>query len=145
MSRATPQMRNFAERVIAHEARENKSSGATVPAGFRVGEKLRPHLASLMGNTGFHGLLARAVVLASADAPWLRAVRVREDGSLDGWEKIAAQVDPKEMADRAVLLVAQLLGLLVAFIGENLTLQLVREAWPKLSLDDLDFGKGDKK
>jgi hypothetical protein len=28
-----------------------------------------------------------------------------------------------------------LLGLLVAFIGEDLTLRLVREVWSKLSLD----------
>jgi hypothetical protein len=37
-----------------------------------------------------------------------------------------------------------LLGLLVAFIGEDLTLRLVREVWPKLSLNNLDFGKGYK-
>ncbi len=36
-------------------------------------------------------------------------------------------------------------GLLVAYIGESLTRQMVREVWPKLSLNDLDFGKGDKK
>ena len=39
--------------------------------------------------------------------------------------------------------VAQLLGLLVTFIGEELTLRLVREVWPKLSPNNLDFGKGD--
>ena len=43
-----------------------------------------------------------------------------------------------------MVLVAQLLGLLVAFIGETLTLRLVREVWPKLPLNDLDFGRGDK-
>jgi len=41
-----------------------------------------------------------------------------------------------------VLLVAQLLGLLVAFIGENLTLRLMRDVWPKLSLEDLKFTQG---
>jgi hypothetical protein len=43
-----------------------------------------------------------------------------------------------------VVLVAQLLGLLVTFIGEDLTLGLVREIWPKLSLDKSGFGKGSK-
>jgi len=37
-----------------------------------------------------------------------------------------------------------LLGLLVTFVGEELTLRLVREVWPKLPLSNLDFGKGDK-
>jgi len=41
-----------------------------------------------------------------------------------------------------------LLGLLVAFIGENLTIRLVREVWPKAPLNDLDLtqeGKNEKK
>jgi predicted transglutaminase-like cysteine proteinase len=49
----------------------------------------------------------------------------------------------RALLSRALLL-AQLLGLLVAFIGEDLTLRLVREVWPKLSLNDLDLGTGDK-
>jgi hypothetical protein len=40
-------------------------------------------------------------------------------------------------------MVAQLLGLLVAFIGDNLTLRLVRDVWPTLSLEDLNFAQGD--
>jgi hypothetical protein len=60
-------------------------------------------------------------------------------------DKLGAQVDPEEIFEGCVVLLAQLLGLLAAFIGENLTLHLVREVWPKLSLKDLDFGKRDKK
>jgi hypothetical protein len=56
---------------------------------------------------------------------------------LEGLDELAAQVDPKEIAEGSIVLVAQLLGLLVAFIGENLTVRLVREVWPKLSLSDL--------
>lgn len=32
-------------------------------------------------------------------------------------------------------MLAELLGLLVSFIGESLTLTLVREAWPDASMD----------
>jgi hypothetical protein len=35
-----------------------------------------------------------------------------------------------------------LFGLLVAFIGEDLALRLVREAWPKLPLNNFDAGQG---
>ena len=38
-----------------------------------------------------------------------------------------------------VVVVAELLGLLVAFIGEKLTLQIVSDVWPKLPLTDLNF------
>jgi hypothetical protein len=54
-------------------------------------------------------------------------------------------VNPAEIFDGRVVLLAQLLGLLVAFIGERLTLSLVREIWPRIPLNDLDFGNGDKK
>ena len=47
------------------------------------------------------------------------------------------------MESRIVLL-AQLLGLLVAFIGETLTLHLVRDIWPKTTLNDMGFDNGDK-
>src|SRR5712692_8632062 len=144
MSRATPKMRDFAERLIGHETRKNKSSETKTPAACRVAEKLRPHLATLMGNLGFRALLSRALALANAEVPWLRAVHVNADGSLEGLDELGAHVDPDEIFEGCVALLAQLLGLLVAFIGEDLTLRLVREVWPKLSFNNLDAGKGDK-
>ena len=137
-------MRDFAERLIGHETRKNRSSETKTPAACRVAEKLRPHLATLMGNLGFRALLSRALALANAEVPWLRAVHVNADGSLEGLDELGAQVDPDEIFEGCVVLLAQLLGLLVAFIGEDLTLRLVREVWPKLSLNNLDAGKGDK-
>jgi hypothetical protein len=133
-------MRNFAKRLIADEARGNKPSATKNPADFDACEKLRPNLATLMGNSGYHALLSRTLALAQAEVPWLRAVHVKADGSLEGVEEHHAQLDPDELFEGRVVLLAQLLGLLVAFIGKNLTLRLVGEVWPKAALDDLDFG-----
>jgi hypothetical protein len=144
MSQSTPQMLDFANRLIACEIRGNKSSGTKTPAAFPVCEKLRPHLATLMGNIGFHALLSRALARAEADVPSLRAMQVNADGSLAGLEKPDVQAEPEERARGSVVLVAQLLDLLVAFIGEKLMLRIVCDVWPKLSLNDLDFGKRDK-
>jgi hypothetical protein len=143
MSRATPQMRNLAGRLIAHEAGETKSSGTKSPVTFPVPEKLRPPLAALVGSTGFVALLSRALVLASREVPLLRAVHVKADGSLDWPAALEAQVDPEQIAEGRVALLAQLLGLLNGLIGENLTSQLTREAWPKLVLKDMYFASGD--
>ena len=137
-------MRNFAKRLIADEARGNKPAEAKMPVDFSACQKLRPNLATLMGGAGFCALLSRALALAKAEVPWLGVIHVKADGSLEGTEKLHAQLDPDELFEGRVLLLAQLLGLLVAFIGENLTLSLVREVWPKAPLDDLDFGKGEK-
>ena len=138
INRATPQMRHFAKLLITHGAGKNRTSG-THPVAFVICAQLRPHLTNMMGQGGFRAVLSRALALATAEVPWLRAVRVNEDGGLEGGEEIQKQLDPDEFLEGRVVLVAQLLGLLVAFIGESLTLCLVRDIWPKVPLKDLDF------
>jgi len=137
-------MRDFAQRVMSYDAAGKKSSGQQTPSVFPVCDKLRPHLATLMGNAGFRALLSRALALASAEVPSLRAVHVKSDGSLEGLDQLGPKVDPEENMLARVVLLAQLIGLLTAFIGENLTGRLVCEVWPELRLNDLDAGKGTK-
>ena len=136
-------MRALSKGLIIHETKINRSSKTKAIVAFLVCEKVRPHLATLMGNTGFRALLSRALSLATTEVPWLRAVRVRADGSLEETEERETKIQAKDMAEGGVVLVAQLLGLLVAFIGTNLTLRVIREVWPKLSLKDWDSDKGD--
>jgi hypothetical protein len=137
-------MRDFAERLIAYESKGNKSSETKTAAVFLVGEKMRPHLTALMGNVGYRALLSRALALANTEFSWLHALHVKADGSFGGPDELGAQVGSEKIAEGSVVLFARLLGLLVAFIGGSLTLRLVREMWPKIPLNDLDFGDGDK-
>jgi hypothetical protein len=96
-----------------------------------------------MGNGGFRALLSRALALAGAEVFWLHALHVNADGALEGVEASHARLDPAEFLEGKVVLLAQLLELLVAFIGTGLTLRLLSEIWPQISLDDLDFYAGD--
>src|SRR5450631_2833387 len=96
MNRATPQMRSIALRLINYETPGNSSSETTNTAIFPVTDRLRPHLATLMGNGGFRALLARALALASAEVAWLREIRVGADGTLDGLETPHARLLPAE-------------------------------------------------
>jgi hypothetical protein len=130
-----------AERLIALETRGNKLETKNL-APFHACEKLRPHLATLMGSGGFHALLLRALALAKSEVAWLHAVHVKADGTLEAFHEFEAQVSAEEMTNGCVILLAELLGLLVAFIGEDLTLRMVRDVWPKQSFDDLEFGNG---
>lgn len=139
MSRATPQLRKFAEQLIAHEAKVRKSSTSHSGRAFTVVEKLRPHLTNLMGMAGFRALLARSLTLAAAEVVWLRVVQLNADGTWEGLDELEAQVSPADFLEARVVALAQLIGLLVAFIGKNLTLRLVGEIWPSLSLNELDF------
>src|SRR5688572_9300470 len=92
-------MREFAQLLIAYEARGNKSSGTNGPAAFGgVVEKLRRPLAALTGTGGFRSLLSRALALASAEARWLRAVHIKADGSLE-FPAEMGQLDKEAVAE----------------------------------------------
>jgi len=134
-------MREFAERLIAQEMAQKSPE----PAALVVCERLRAPLATLMGTVGFAALLSRALSLATTEIPGLRALHVDADGALQGWTERKARPLPDESFEGGVTLLAHLLGLLATFIGENLTLRLVQEVWPKLALDDVDFSEGSGK
>ncbi len=94
----------------------------------------------LMGRSGTQALLGRALVLATAEIPWLKALRVAEDGELEGLTVAHATVGAEDFSEGEVILLAQMIGLLVAFIGPALTLRLINQLWPHLSFDDADGG-----
>ena len=133
-------MRKFARRLIDHHTSADGSSASINRSAFPVPEELRPKLAALIGNGGFRALLLRALALAAAELPWLRSAGVAADGSLEWVDESRARPGPDEFFNGRVVLLAQLLGLLAAFIGESLTFEIVREVWPKVSLDDLILG-----
>jgi len=138
MNPASPKLRKFARRVLALEAAAGIPTDAESPAMFRVCEKLRQPLSRLAGVAGFRSLLSRALALADDEVHWLKAVQVKMDGSLEGLNEIEAQLSQREISQGEILLIAQLIGLLVIFIGEPLTLRLVQETWPEVSWSDLN-------
>lgn len=127
-------MRLLARRLLAVEAASPRTDGVQHEA-VRVCEKLRISLTRFAGADGFAALLKRSLAVARAEVPSLRRITIKPDCSVDGLESLA-----KEGADggveAAAALTAHLLGLLVTFIGEPLTLRLVREAWPDESLEE---------
>jgi hypothetical protein len=136
-------MRSIARHLIDFEAQRKKSPQEGLSVIFPVTDKLRPLLATLTGNGGFRALLSRALALAGAEVPWLRALHVNADGVLEGGEGSYARIDPAESLEGKVVLLARLLELLVAFIGTSLTLRLLGEVWPQISFNAMGFGNGD--
>ena len=133
MSRDTSPLRELAGRLIAFETRKGKASEPSQPAVHLVCEKLHAPLATLMGRNGFRALLARSVVLARAEVAGLRAVEVQAEGTLAGWEAMRAARSPQEFSEGQIVLIARMLGLLTAFIGERLAFQILRETGPQLT------------
>jgi len=96
---------------------------------------LKGRLGGLIGQTGYTILVVRAVRLARGEVPTLEGVTVDTgaEGGLDGIRAFALASDAG--ADEAGLtaILAHVIGLLITFIGEDLALRLVREAWPELA------------
>lgn len=140
MNPTPPAIRNLARWLLTGEAAAVKPPGEKSPGVVFVCDTLRQHLVILAGAAGFRSLLSRALTLAQAEVPGLGTVRVREDGSLEWPGADDPPRDPEEIAKGEVALVAQFLGLLITFIGESLTLRLVREVWPDAPFDGADTG-----
>lgn len=131
-----PAMRDVAGRLVAEEFRAGGSSGTKSQAAFRVCEKLRLPLSTLVGVEGFRALLYRALMLARAGAPRLGALQVNRDGTLRFAVRPESPPEPPDTPADGTALIEQLLELLVNFVGVALTLRLVRDVWPNAVLRD---------
>jgi len=95
---------------------------------MRVCETLRVSLTPFIGADGFEVLLRRALALSRAEAPTLKTIKVTAGGQLERME--AAPDDSGQDREAAISITARLLGLLVTFIGEPMTLRLISKALP---------------
>ena len=136
-SSSNPKTKGLARRLVEHEA--SPLPADQVSPVFRVCDTLREPLSELVGMAGFRSLLSRALVLSHGQARWLKAVHVSRNGTMEGLEEAHAHLAPDEIAEGEMFLVANILGLLLIFIGEDLTLWLVTEAWKNRGLEDVHF------
>ncbi|MDP9049726.1 MAG: hypothetical protein M3O31_03250 [Acidobacteriota bacterium] len=72
------------------------------------------------------------MTLAKRESPVLGAWEVKSDGSLQGLNGEAAQ--------SGAVLIAHLLGLMITFIGESLTLRLLHDVWLDLPGSEIKPG-----
>ena len=138
MDSPSPSIRSLSQKLLAIEAAGRTATDASVHEAVHVCERLRLSLTRFVGADGFAALQRRAIALARADLPSLQHITVNPDGSLEGLEDLVADAtnSGEGSTDEAAAIVVHLLGLLVTFIGEPLTLGLVRDAWPDVSLDE---------
>ena len=137
MSRTTSQTRHLAKRIIIFETNRRRAGKTASPEKANDCHKLRPFIAALMGEAGFNTLFNRARSLASAEEPWLRNVYLDGDGKVELPLSIDSRLSTAEFFEGRVVLLAQFIGLMVALIGEKLTLDLVHRTWPEVPLNNL--------
>ena len=131
METPSPAMRQLARRL---QAANQRDAGAHAQEAGLVNEKLRVVLTRFTGSDGCAALLRRALALASAESPALRHATFSGEGRLEGVEQLALQSGSVATAAQFAF-TSHLLGLLDTFIGEKLTLMMVREACPEAFSD----------
>jgi hypothetical protein len=62
-----------------------------------------------------------------SESPRLRAVHVTANGDLHGLGEVESQPDTEENGEAGIILIAQLLGLFLTFLGEATTLRLIED------------------
>lgn len=133
----TTQLRELAHHLITAAS----NTDAEAPGVIHVVKGMDTVLTRLAGRTGSRSLIARAVSLAHTDVPSLKGIGTSADGVIEALEKVLSAAGPEDRIRDEVVVVAHLLGLLHTFIGERLTLQLIKEVWPDLESQHEDIRK----
>ena len=122
-----PIISDWARRLIAYESLADTTSAQTEVASFRVYEKLRQQLCALVGVDGFRALASRALSLAKSQFPRLAPVQITANGGLAGICEVESQTGTDEDGEVGIILIEQLLGLFLTFLGEATSLRLIED------------------
>lgn len=119
----SPKAKELAQRLIESETH-------TGPDSFLlIFEKLRTALTSLVGNAGVEALFSRAFALAKVEVAWLGRGSIGAEGTLNRLREVAFSQSPEQLLRGHAELLNQFMGLLITFIGEDLTVQIIQDAW----------------
>lgn len=129
-----------AHRLLTIEANGLGESEALAPAIERIHAKLRGKLAVLIGQEGFAALFSRALHLSRRDVPTLNNIVLgtRASSELQGTREFveANDGDLKVVLEGLTAIVGHFVGLLVTFIGDELSMQILIDIWPELAQPD---------
>jgi hypothetical protein len=125
----------LARRLVEHEAGGRMEATALAEATERACVRLQDRLVPLVGPDGFRIMLTNAIDITRSEHSFLQAIDARAE--LDGcFVNLAEAVKgrlPEEALAAVTRLLAEFIGLLGSFVGDALTLRLVRGAWPEIA------------
>jgi hypothetical protein len=128
MSRPNATQVEKTKRLLAGEG-DSGSADECAAAAWRVYEKLSARLAPLLGSAGVQALFVRSAKLARAEFASLAEV------ATEGPTKLGTCLQALESAvatEAAATLFGTFLDLITTFIGERLTVLVLRSAWPTI-------------
>ena len=137
MIERSPAVDDLVRRLLQHEAGGAQDAVSLAAAVERACRKLSGELETLVGRGGVAALLGRAVNLARREFPFLAGVRLQSDSpvSFDALHESLQGRSPAEAEAAGVALLANLVGLLINLLGEDLGLRPVMSVWPNVLPD----------
>jgi hypothetical protein len=134
MIQRSPAVDDLVRRLLEHEAGGASDTDSLAAAAERACHKLSGELETLVGRGGVCALFGRAAGLSKREFPYLANIRLQPDAplSFDALRESLRGRDAAEVEAASALLLANLLGLLVNLLGEDLGLRPVRSVWSTL-------------
>lgn len=125
-------VREVFRRMLAREAGTGADAPAIAAAASRLCERFAGQLTPLIGDTGVAAICARSLHLTQRNVPELAPFRASAQGDSPFalLQLSLEQLEPAAASEAAVAVLATASELLALFIGESLTTNLLREAWP---------------
>ena len=125
---------DLVRRLLQHEAGGARDPESLAAAVDRACGKLSAELETLVGRGGVAALLGRAVNLTKREFPFLAGVRLQMDAppSFEALHESLQGRSPAEADAASVALLANLMGLLINLLGEDLGLRPVVNVWPNV-------------
>ncbi len=140
----TPAQHALARWLVRHEreiATHHQPLGS-IDLSEQVVRKLSPRVAVLVTAAGYRALLSRALHLARAQSPLLDGVRI---GTSDAYINGPRTAGGGAIDEGLVALIGTLIALLATFIGDDLTDNLIHDAWPDAPSQRLAANSGGKR
>jgi hypothetical protein len=139
-SAPSPSNLDEGRRLVATYARDTGSATSIADAVGAVCGRVINHFGPLIGRSAAQALLTRAVFVSK---PWFKALDDVPTAEADadvtpGLLACLRSAEPKEALGAAVSVLGTFVWLLTRFIGEELSLRLLREACPPRDASNLD-------
>ncbi len=124
-----------AKSLLSTEGEWEASAEACAAAAGRVYDKLAAQLVPLLGGAGVQAMFVRSAKLARAELPLYAELVPAIEGSGEGATGLSGYLqtlEPTAATQAATALFGTFLDLIITFIGDRLTVQALRGAWPKI-------------
>jgi hypothetical protein len=131
MTPGSPSLRRFVRRALVDATGEPQPDPAQLASAFdTLCQRLRERLQPVFGSAAVSALFVRSVHVAAAEFPWIRDAWPNNEGRC-AVENLGSveRLDVSTLEEGLSVVLTVKIALLVAFVGEDVVMPLVQQAW----------------